>query len=84
MKAKVKEMFEIKSLSDTPAPIKVNNVKTAKRLLSRLIYDLQDNSINGQKAKDLCYLLSVFIQVFNQSELEERINKLEKAKNEKL
>jgi len=77
------QTYEIKSLSDTPAPIKVNNVKTAKRLLSRLIYQLQAGDIHGQKAKDLCYLLSVYIQIFTQSELEDRINALEAKNNDK-
>ena len=48
---------------DTPPgnPIRVKKNTDAKRLLSRLIYQLQKGEITGQDAKDLCYLLSTFI-----------------------
>lgn len=80
MKAKVKQMYEVKNLSDNPAPIKVLSAKHAKRLLSRLIYQLQTKEVTGQDAKDIAYLLSIYIQIFNQMELEERIKKLELQK----
>lgn len=80
MKAKVKQMYEVKNLTDTPAPIKVLSAKHAKRLLSRLIYQLQTKEVTGQDAKDIAYLLSIYIQIFNQMELEERIKKLELQK----
>lgn len=80
MKAKVREYIESKRDMDTPAPIKINSAKQAKRLLSRLIYQLQTKEVTGQDAKDIAYLLSIYIQVFNQMELEERIKKLELQK----
>ena len=58
-------------------PQKVNNIKQAKKLLSKLIYALQTNEIDGRKAKDLCYLLSVFIGIVKDCELENRLDKLE-------
>ena len=59
-------------------PIKVNNVKQAKKLLSRLIYQLQTEEIKSQKAKDITYLLSVFLTVIRDTELEERLTELER------
>ncbi|NLT52753.1 MAG: hypothetical protein GXX85_17755 [Ignavibacteria bacterium] len=92
MKAKVKQFIERQKdnssstgiiKADTPAPIKLTSVKHAKRLLSRMVYQMQTGEISGQFAKDLAYLLTVYIQLFNQAEMQERIEKLEKAQNEK-
>lgn len=59
-------------------PIKVTNLKNAKRLLSRLIYDLQAGMIENQTAKDLTYLLVSYVNVFKQYEIEQRIDEIEK------
>ena len=59
-------------------PVRVNNVKQAKKLLSKLIYGLQTGEIEGRKAKDLTYLLSVFISIVRETETEERITELER------
>jgi len=61
-------------------PVKVRTLKDAKRLLSRIIIQLQAGTIKGQDAKDLCYLISTFIQLVRDYELEERIKKLEQIK----
>ena len=58
-------------------PVKVNNVKQAKKLLSKLIYGLQTGEIDSRKAKDLTYLLSVFITVVKETEFDERLKALE-------
>ena len=58
--------------------IKVNNVKQAKRLLSKLIYGLQTGEIDSRKAKDITYLLSVMITVIKETEFDERLKELEK------
>ena len=58
-------------------PVKVTNVKQAKKLLSKLIYGLQTGEIEGRKAKDLTYLLSVFITIIKETEFEKRLNELE-------
>lgn len=63
--------------------VKVTKINHAKRLLSKLIYQLQKGEITGQLAKDLTYLLSTFINIFKTAELEERINKLEEKQNQK-
>lgn len=58
-------------------PLKVTNLKNAKRLLSKLIYELQAGTIDNQTAKDLTYLLVSFVNVFKQYEMEKRISELE-------
>lgn len=72
------QKVEIKKISDSYTPIKVTNLKNAKRLLSRLIYDLQAGKIEGQQAKDLCYLLISFVNVFKSYEIENRLNEIER------
>lgn len=77
---------EIKKVSAgyTPAnAIKVTNLKQAKRLLSRLIYDLQTGVIENQTAKDLTYLLISYANVFKQYEIEQRIDLIEKQMNDR-
>ena len=61
-----------KQVSSDPHPIKVHNLKNAKRLLSRLIYDLQIGKIESKLAKDLCYLLSVYTNIFKENDMDER------------
>ncbi|HMN16294.1 MAG TPA: hypothetical protein PKD03_01645 [Ignavibacteriaceae bacterium] len=84
MKAKVKQFIENNKLkgSYTPnVPVKVTNLKAAKRLLAKLIYDLQTDKIDNQKAKDLTYLLVSYVNIFKQYELELRIEEIEKQLN---
>jgi hypothetical protein len=64
-------------------PIKVNKLKDGRRLLSRLIHQLQTGQVSGQVAKDLCYLLTTYVNVFRTAELEQRIEALEKVKDER-
>ena len=84
MKPKTTQMIETKKLkgSYTPSiPIKVTSLKNAKRLLSRLIFDLQNGTIENQTAKDLTYLLVSYVNVFKQYEIEKRIEEIEKRIN---
>jgi len=64
-------------------PVKVRSLKDAKRLLSRLIVQLQSGQVTGQAAKDLTYLLSVFLQLVRDHELEQRIKRIEQTMEEK-
>lgn len=67
------------SVSYTPSnAVKVTSLKQAKRLLSKLIYDLQTGAIDNQTAKDLTYLLVSYVNVFKQYEIEQRIDEIEK------
>jgi flagellin-specific chaperone FliS len=63
--------------------VKVTKISHAKRLLSKLILQLQRGDITGQLAKDLTYLLSTFVNIFKTAELEDRIKKLEELQNVK-
>lgn len=58
-------------------PVKIRGVKDAKRLLSRLIYELQQGIVSGRDAKDLCYLLNSYVQITKETEFEERLKALE-------
>lgn len=77
MKKKFTQLIKNKPLSGAYTPIKVTNLKSAKRLLSRLIYELQKGTIENQTSKDLCYLLVSYVNVFKSYELEKRIDELE-------
>ncbi len=57
--------------------IPVTNLKNAKRLMSKLISNFISRRIINQDAKDLCYMISVFVTVVKEAEIEERIKKLE-------
>ena len=58
-------------------PIRVRNLKDAKKLIGRLLVAFQREEIDGRNAKDLAYLLTVFIQIVKDVELDERLTKLE-------
>lgn len=86
IKPKKPQTTEIKKVSRSYTPsnaIKVTSLKQAKRLLSRLIYDLQTGVIENQTAKDLTYLLISYANIFKQYEIEQRIDEIEKKLNEK-
>jgi hypothetical protein len=62
-------------------PIKIKNIRDAKRLLSRLIYHLQIGTVENQTAKDLCYLTICYINVIKELEFEARLKNLEEKAN---
>jgi hypothetical protein len=83
---KSEQLIQIKKVSGRYTPesaIKVTNLKQAKRLLSRLIYDLQTGTIENQNAKDLTYLLVSYVNVFKQYEIEQRLDLIEKQINDR-
>ena len=43
----------------------------------QIIYDLQINNIEEKRAKTLCYALTVAIQIYRESEFEQRLRELE-------
>jgi len=71
------QTIDNKNLTGGYIPIKVNNLKSARRLLSRLIYQLQTGEVKNQTAKDLTYLLISYVNVFKAYEFEQRLEKLE-------
>jgi hypothetical protein len=62
-----------------PRPIRITKAKDAKRLLSRMIYQLQTGEIEGRQAKDMTYLLVAFIQIEKEIVLEDRVKQIEQA-----
>jgi len=56
---------------------KVTNVKEARRLLSKIIECFCKGTLDNKDAKDLCYILSVFITVIKETEFDERLQALE-------
>jgi hypothetical protein len=72
-KAVIKTLPPAKTLS----PVQVHNVQGAKRLLSRIITQLQKDEIEDKKAKSIAYLLQVYVTIHRDSETEDRIRALE-------
>ena len=58
-------------------PIRVKNLRDAKKLLARLLVAFQRQELDGREAKDLAYLLSVFVQIVKDADIEERVRLLE-------
>jgi hypothetical protein len=61
----------------TGRPVTVRDARSAKRLLGKIIVALQKGTVSSYLAKDLCYLLSVYVQICQSSDFEERLEKLE-------
>ena len=60
-------------------PVKISTARDAKRLAARLIHGFQEQTITSQDAKDLMYLIISYIQIVRQTEIEDRLNALEKG-----
>ena len=58
-------------------PVKIRQLKDAKRLLSKLITEFQKGTIKSREAKDLCYLIVSYVNIAKDIDLEERIKSLE-------
>jgi hypothetical protein len=57
--------------------IRVNSLASAKRLLSRLILQLQKKEVTGPEAKDLCYLLTSYVNIHKTNDLETKLLEIE-------
>lgn len=60
-------------------PMRVRNNQDARRLLGRLILQLQTGAIENRLAKDLTYLLISYVQIARESDLEVRLEELERT-----
>jgi hypothetical protein len=58
-------------------PLRVRSLRDAKKLLARILVAFQRGEMGGRDAKDLAYLLSVWVQIAKDVELEERLVMLE-------
>jgi len=74
--------------ADTPRggrsrPVAVVDIRSAKRLMSRLLIQIQRDIITSEKARLLFYGIQTFTSVIRDSELEQRVVALEEhiAKN---
>ncbi len=77
-KTRAAELLEEPVIPPVPGRcIKVNNIPAAKRLLSKIILLLQKGLIDGRRAKDLVYILSVFTAVVKDTEFDERLREIE-------
>jgi hypothetical protein len=67
--------------TDTPTPakrpIKVRDVRTAKRLLSNIILQVQKNEILSETARLLVYCLSTYVSICKDSDFETRLVTIE-------
>ena len=59
-------------------PIRIKKIDDARRLLSRLILALQKKQIAGRDAKDLCYIVVSYVNVASETDLEKRVEEIEK------
>ena len=59
-------------------PIRVRTVRDARRLLARVLKQLQLEEISESRAKTISYVANSFAKLYEVSELEERVTELEK------
>jgi len=64
---------------EPPSPINVNNIKQAKKLLSKIIRGYQQGTVDDARAKTTAYLLQVFVQLVKDTEIEERLGSIEET-----
>lgn len=64
-------------------PIRISNVRDAKRLLARLIREFQKGRIEDRWAKTLTYIVTSYVSVAKDTEIEERLQRLEEHLAEK-
>ena len=77
------KLISVQQIPPTPPPLlqikDIRNSKDARRLLSKIISGFIRKEIEGTDAKTLGYLLSVYCQIESQSDLLNRIERLEKG-----
>ena len=59
--------------------IRLNKLSDCRRFLARVINDLDSDQINESKARALTYSASILSQVIEKSDLENRVESLERA-----
>ena len=60
-------------------PVVIKSIKDARRLLSRLITGLQQQTVSGDVVKTLVYVLQAYVQTARLTDVEERLDALEKG-----
>ncbi len=69
-------------LSLKERPVRVRSLKDAKKLLARLLVGFQRGEIQGEDARTLCHIISTYIQLVKDLDLEARIVELEERVKE--
>ena len=64
-----------------PKPRQIRNASGARRLMSEVLFRFQKNEISARAAKDLSYLIQIFLQTTRSSVEEEKFVELEKKVN---
>jgi hypothetical protein len=59
---------KIKTKQPTQRPIRVRDVKTASRLMGKIILQIQRDEINHDKAKLLIYALGAYVNISKQND----------------
>ena len=59
-------------------PVDVRTAQQARRLMGKLIREFQKGVISGKDAKNLSYLVVVYLTACRQDEIEQRVKLLEK------
>lgn len=57
----------------------IRSIADARRALSTLISDFRAGTIAAPDARTMCYLLSTYVAVSKDTELEDRVSALEQA-----
>lgn len=57
----------------------IRTIADARRALGKLITDFKAGSVSAPDARTMCYLLSTFVAVSKDTELEDRVRALETA-----
>jgi hypothetical protein len=58
-------------------PVLVKDAADARKLLGRIIFQFQKKEVEDNAARLLCYMLSVFVNICSDTDIEERLRKLE-------
>jgi hypothetical protein len=60
-------------------PVRIRDVQSAKRLLSRVIMQIQRGEVEDGKARLLTYCLSVYVGICKDNDFEIRLKAIEEA-----
>lgn len=58
-------------------PLKIRNIKSALRLLGRVLYQAQRHEIDLNEARLIVYACSIYAGIVKDGVFEERLNKIE-------
>lgn len=77
------EVLEGQVIIANPTRLRLGNIKDCRRELAKVYADARKGAIAAQDATRLTYILVAISNMIKDSDLEERISKLEEAQNGK-